>query len=150
MYQVHGRKHVPQLIGCDTIQLMDNRIVVAFWAVDILLVAGPFVIPGVVPLEIAWLAIAMAVLMIVYSAFPRRLIPSRWRAMKKNEVDNMAKLTFVHTSGRIGKIAVTGNHVEGFPDVDFLRNEGDIGEANISNNTSIQNADDKKKKENRI
>ncbi|EHK58743.1 hypothetical protein [Allomesorhizobium alhagi] len=97
---------------------MDKRITVAFWAIDILLLAGPFVMPGI-PIEVAWFAVVMAVGMLVYSLFPRRFLPKRWRGESPSfdtgkHPMTKATLLGLKPGAKIDGLKMDGNVIEGY------------------------------------
>jgi hypothetical protein len=107
---------------------MDKRITIAFWAIDILLLAGPFVMPGI-PIEVAWFAVVMAAGMLVYSLFPRRLLPPQWRGESPSfdaGKHPMTKATLLGLSpgSIIDGLRVSSNRVLGYDEVKLV----DVGE----------------------
>ncbi len=81
---------------------MDKRITIGFWAIDVLLFAGPFVMPGVIPVEVAWIAVALAIGMLSYALFPRWLLrllginPRQPEAMAMGDTYNNSGKNFGH------------------------------------------------------
>lgn len=85
---------------------MDTRVTIAFWAIDILLFAGPFVMPGLIPAWTAWIAVAVAAIMLLYALYPRGIWPFGQVSSAFNEEANEGRsmkvgIRMVNSAGNV-------------------------------------------------